>query len=42
MVTLKINNGNNSSYLFNDSLMDEITTQDVYEDFSKKMFDFKN
>ena len=38
--------GNNSRLLFTDtdSLMYEITTEDVYEDFSKdkEMFDFSN
>ena len=43
---IKIKYGNDSSLLFTDtdSLMHEIKTEDVYEDFSnnKEMFDFSN
>ena len=47
MIILKINKyGNNSRLLFTDTytLMHEIKTKDVFEDFSKykKMFDFSN
>ena len=43
---IKNKNGNKSKLLFTDtdSLMHEIKTEDVYEDFSndKEMFDFSN
>ena len=46
MITLKINMTTKSKLLFTDtdSLIYEIKTEDVYEDFSssKKMFDFSN
>ena len=46
IIKLKIKCGNNSRLLFtdSDSLMYEIKTEDVYEDFGngKEMFDFSN
>ena len=46
MITSKNESGHNSRLLFTDtdSLMYEIKTEDVYEDFSKdkEMFDFSN